>query len=188
MKVVVGISNHHVHLTKEDMETLFGKGFMLEKKQDLKQPHNYASTSVVTIKTDKSQIENVRVLGELRDYTQVEISKTDAVRLGINPPIRESGDIENSSVVTIIGPVGEIKKACCILAQRHIHITKELKEKYHLKDVVSLKVSGQKGGILDNVYLKVSKNAYFECHLDTDEGNAFFLKTGDEVEIIKSQE
>lgn len=184
MKVTVGISNRHVHLKKEDFLKLFGENAVLEKKIDLHQPHNFASTSFVTIKTAKNEIEKVRVLGEFREYTQVEISKTDAYYLGISPPIRESGDIKNGATVTLVGPKGEIEVNSCILAERHIHITKEDKEKYQLPDVVSLKIEGEKGGILHNVHLRTSENAYFECHLDTDEANTFLLENDIEVEII----
>jgi len=185
MKVTVGISNRHVHLKQSDFFKLFGKNAILEKKVDLNQPHNFASTSFVTIKTDKNQIEKVRVLGELREYTQVEISKSDAYFLGINPPIRKSGDNKKGAIVTLIGPKGEVVADSCILAERHIHITEEEKEKYQLPDIVSLKIVGEKGGTLNNVHLRTSENAYFECHLDTDDANAFLLNNGDELEIIK---
>lgn len=185
MKVSIGVSNRHVHLKKEDFEILFGESAVLEKKVDLHQPHNYASTSFVTIQTDKNRIEKVRVLGEIRDYTQVEISMTDAYYLGIQPPIRQSGDIQGGAIVTLIGPKGQVQVDSCILAERHIHITKQDKEKYQLPDIVSLKVEGPKSGILADVHLKISEDAYFECHLDTDEANAFLLNNGDELEIIK---
>lgn len=187
MKVTVGISNRHVHLKKEDFEILFGSDAVLEKKRNLNQPYNFASTSVVTIQTTKNKIENVRVLGELREYTQVEISKTDARTLGIYPPIRESGNTIGGATVTLIGPKRKITVDSCIIAERHIHITKEEKERLQLPDIVSLKVEGEKGGILEQVHLKVSKDAYYECHLDTDDANAFLIQNGDELEIIQEK-
>ena len=181
MKVTVGVSNHHVHLKQSDLDILFG--CELTKKSDLKQPGQFASFEVVTIKTDKSEINNVRVLGPVRNYTQIEISKTDAYKLGLNPPVRSSGNLDNSEIVTLIGPNGSIKTNGCIIADRHIHITYEDKEKYHLPDKVNIKIDGEKQGIIA-VNIKPSDEAYFELHLDTDDANAFLLKNGDEVEII----
>ena len=112
------------------------------------------------------------------------MSATDARFLGLEPPLRDSGDLDGSSVVTIIGPKGKITKSCGIIVRRHIHITKEDKEKYNLPDVVSVKVKGERGGIMDNVYVKESTEAYFEMHVDTDEANAYGLKNDAEVEIM----
>ncbi len=183
MLIPVGISNRHVHLTNEDWTKLFGNKEMT-LKANLKQPDNFACEEVVTIKTEKNVIENVRVLGPCRNYTQIEISLTDARTLGINPPIRQSGDVINSGIVTIIGPCGSITTEGCIIPGRHIHITKEEKDRYNLPDVVSLKVDGIKGGIIGNVELKIADKAFFEVHLDTDEANAFNLKNNQELEII----
>lgn len=190
MKVPVGISNRHVHLTKEDLECLFGKNYELNVLKKLNQPLQFASTDVVTIKTEKSQIDNVRVLGPIRSYTQVEISKTDTYKLGINPPIRESGDIVGSAPITIIGPNGVLeKKECCIIATRHIHITREMLNELAFDEdiLVSLKGDGIKGGIMRNVSFRVSDDAYFEAHLDTDDANAFMIENGDYVEIVKEE-
>lgn len=187
MNISIGISNRHVHLTENHLKVLFGDDFKLEKRNDLTQPKQYASTSTVTIKTEKSFIENVRVLGPCRSYTQVEISRTDAYKLGINPPIRNSGDLTGSSPITIIGPNGELNLTeGCIIPTRHIHLTKEHIKAYNLegKEKVSVKIYGEKGGIINNVYLKESDEAFFELHLDTDDGNAHNLKSGDIGEIL----
>ena len=187
MKVSIGVSNRHIHLTKEHLEILFGNNFELEKRNDLTQPGQYASSSLVTIKTEKSEIENVRVLGPVRTYTQVEISKTDAYKLGINPPVRDSGDISGSSSITIIGPVGTLNlEEGCIIPTRHVHILPSQLKIYGLeeKDTVSVRVDGEKGGILNNVNLKVSEDSFFELHLDTDDANAHFIKNGDIGEIL----
>ena len=185
MKINVGISNRHVHLNNEDYKILFGD-IPLTKRNDLTQPGMYACNETVTIKGTKRSIENVRVLGPLRDYTQVEISKTDAYFLGCNPPVRNSGDLEDADSIIIIGPYGEIERKAAIIATRHIHVDKKIREEHHLEniDVVSVKISGEKSGIIENVYLKDSEEAYFEIHLDTDDANAFMLKQDDEVEII----
>ena len=187
MKVNVAISAHHIHLTRQDVDILFGKGYELHKRNDLSQKGQYASEEIVTIKTDKSELK-LRVLGPLRDYTQAEISKTDAFKMGLNPPVRDSGDVKGSEVVTIIGPNGTIEnKECCILAIRHIHMSVEDSLKYGLKngDKVSVKVDTIKGGIMDNVHIKVDKDFSLEMHIDTDDGNAFLLKDGDILEVIK---
>ena len=186
MDVSIGVSNRHVHLTKENLYILFGDGFELEKRNDLTQPNTFASTSVVTLKTDKSQIEGVRVLGPCREYTQVEISRTDAYKLGLNPPVRNSGKLEESSLITIIGPNGSIDVNACIIATRHIHLSEEHRKAYNLEGIekVSVRIKGEKGGIIDNVYLKDREESFFELHLDTDDANAHLVKSGDIGEII----
>lgn len=188
MQIKVGVSNRHIHLKKEDLEVLFGSGYELNVYKKLNQIGEFSSNDLVTIKTDKGEIPNVRILGPVRSYTQVEISKTDAFKLGLNPPVRTSGDIENSSPITIIGPKGILNlNEGCIIANRHIHITPKEVQEFGLIGLneVGLKVDGIKGGILDHVHLKVSENAYFEVHLDTDDANAHLIKDGDIVEIIK---
>lgn len=187
MKVSIGVSNRHVHLSEEDLFILFGEGYQLEKHRDINQPGQFASKEVVTILTEKGIIENVRVLGPIRPYTQVEISKTDAYKLGINPPVRDSGDIAGSASISIVGPSGRIDlKEGCILATRHIHITPKQMELYGLegKKTVDVLLSGEKGGILHNVSLKVSENSYFELHIDTDDANAHLVSSSDFAEII----
>ena len=185
MKINIGVSNHHVHLSEEDFKKIFNHK-SLESVRDLTQPGEFASNLTVTLKTPKATISNVRVLGPLRSYTQVEISKTDAYKLGLNPPIRESGDIENSEDITIIGDNEILVTSCCIIATRHIHATKEDIEKYNLdpNKRYSVKVFGEKGGILDNVSVKVSDNYAFEMHIDTDDANAHLLENGMEGLII----
>lgn len=187
MKVTVGISNRHVHLTQEHLEILFGKDFELHKLRPVNQPGQFASEEKVTIVTEKSKIENVRILGPTRPYTQVEISKSDAIKLGINPPVRDSGDVEKSAPITILGPCGSVElDHGCILATRHIHITPNDRKKLGLESVskVGVKVGNEKGGILEQVHIKVAEESYYEMHIDTDDANAFLLKNGDEVEIL----
>ncbi len=191
MKVTVGISNRHVHLTKEHLNILFGENYQLENVKNLNQPTQFASNSFVTLKTNKGILEHVRVIGDLRNYTQVEISKTDAYMLGLNPPIRDSGDLENSESITLIGPKGEISlNQGCIIANRHIHITSKQMELYGLqgKEEVNVLVNGPKGGMMFHVYLKVSELSYFEMHIDTDDANAFQLKQGDVVTILEGND
>ena len=185
MKINVGVSNRHVHLNNDDYKLLFGDR-ELTKRNDLTQPNTFASELTVTIKGPKRSIENVRVLGPNRSYTQVEVSKTDAYTLGINPPVRNSGDLFDASEITIIGPNGEITRNATIIASRHIHVDKNIRREHNLEGIekVSVKIGGEKPGIIENVYLKETEEAYFEMHLDTDDANAFLLKQNDEVEII----
>ena len=188
LKVPVGISARHIHLTKEDLEKLFGVGFELEFERALSQKGQFASKQKVTLKNEFGEFENVRVLGPIRKYTQIEIAETDAVKLKLNPPVRDSGDLASSPGITIVGPKGEIKKEYgVIIANRHIHLTSDDLKRYGLdpNKVYKVKVKGEKGGVLDNVHLKVDESFTFELHLDTDDANAFLIKNGDELEIIK---
>lgn len=189
MKVSVGVSNRHVHLTDEDYKLLFGE-IELTKRNDLTQPNTFASNLTVTITGPKRSIPNVRVLGPNRSYTQVEVSKTDAYSLGIDPPVRNSGELDGASSITITGPIGSITRKAAIIATRHIHVDKKIREERDLVGIkeVSIKISGEKSGIINHVYLKDSEEAYFELHLDTDDANAFLIKQNDEVEIIVNSE
>lgn len=186
MKISVGVSNRHVHLKENDFKILFGE-ISLEKDFDLHQKGEFASKLFVTIKGPKGHIDRVRVIGPIRTYTQVEVSRTDCYILGINPPIRKSGDISSSSPITIIGPNGTVElEEGAIIAERHIHITKEQLAYYQLDEnkPLNIVVRGEKPTILNNVKLKVSENAYFELHLDIDDANACNLKNGDIVDIL----
>ena len=183
MKVKLGISMRHVHLTDEDCHTLFGKDLTI--KNELSQPGQYAANETVILKNNDRELKNVRVLGPNREYTQVEISRTDSYFLKMNPPVRDSGDLEDAETITIIGPVGTVTKKAAIIADRHIHINREDREKYNLlNDEYTIKINTEKGGLLEHVKIKELPNSCFELHLDSDDGNAFLLNQGDEVEII----
>ena len=179
----VAISNRHLHLTQETYEKLFDEP--IEVKKPLNQVGEFASMQTVTLKTPKATMENVRLIGPFRKYNQVEISRTDAYTLGLNPPVRQSGDVDNSETITVIGPKGEVTlENACIQAERHFHMTPDEAEELGFKtgDVVKIKVGGVKKGIME-AFVKVSDNGFYEIHLDTDDANSFMLKTGDEVEI-----
>lgn len=181
----IAISNRHVHLTKETYETLFDEPISMKKP--LNQIGEFASNQTVTIKTPKSEMTGVRVLGPFRKYNQVEISRNDAYKLGINPPVRQSGDLEDSETITLIGPKGEITlENTCIQAERHIHMNENKARELGLKneDIVRLKIDTDKGGEME-AFVKVSSNGFYEIHIDTDDANCFLLKTGDEVEILR---
>ncbi|AEX84803.1 phosphate propanoyltransferase [Marinitoga sp. 1135] len=187
--IVVGVSNRHVHLSKEDLEILFGEGYELHPIKDLKQPGQYAAEEVVTLEGPKGKIERVRVLGPVRKETQVEISQTDAFKLGVTAPVRDSGDLDGTPGIKLIGPKGsvEIKKGL-ILAKRHIHMLPEDAEKYGVKDKDLVYVIVDKGDrklIFGDVLVRVSPKYALEFHVDTDEANAALLKTGDEVKIVE---
>lgn len=183
-KINVGVSNHHVHLTKETYNKLFSEP--IKKKNDLHQIGEFASEQVVTIKTEKDTIENVRVLGPFREYNQVEVSRTDAYKLGICPPVRRSGDLENSETITLVGDKGSITlENSCIIANRHVHMNGELALELGVVDNQQVKiiVGGEKACIL-YAFVKISDNGFYELHIDFDDANAAGLKNGDEVEII----
>lgn len=186
--IPIGISNRHIHLCKEDLNHLFGKGYELTKIKDLKQPGQFAANEVVTIKGPKGEIKRVRILGPLRSETQVEISITDGFKLGINPPVKESGKLDNTPGITIIGPKGSIElKKGTIAALRHIHMTPEIANQLNIKDKdeVNVEIKGIRKAILGNVLVRVSDKYDLEMHLDMDEANACCVKNGDLVKIVE---
>ncbi len=190
MIVTIGISNRHVHLTKDDLEFLFGKNYELKELKKINQSGQYAAMEKVIIEGPKGRIDNVRILGPVRNYTQVEISKTDSFKLGLNPPVRDSGDLKESSPISIIGPKGRLDLTeGCIIANRHIHITPKQVELYGLDGLkkVDVLIKGEKGGILSNVDIKVNEKSYYEMHIDTDDANAHLINNGDIAEIIVKQ-
>jgi putative phosphotransacetylase len=187
MKIGIGISARHVHLTREDLDTLFGKNYQLKKYKELTQPGEFAAIEQVNLKTVKGEINNVRIIGPIRNYTQVEITKTDSYVFGIEPPVRDSGNLDNSAIIKIIGPNGSIEKPCCIIAERHIHMNKTDLDNFKVKpnQVVKVKVDTIKGGIMDCVYIKYSEDYKLEMHVDLDDANSHLLTNKDFVEIVK---
>lgn len=187
MKVSIGISNRHVHLTREAIDILFGKDYELTFKNKLSQSDQFAANETVIIKGPKNEIEKVRVLGPIRSYNQIEVSKTDSFKLGVNPPVRNSGDIKGSSPITIIGPKGILNlNEGCIIATRHLHASPDDLIKYGLKNnqIVSIKINGGKSAILNDVHVKSEPGFVLEVHLDTDDANGCLLNQGDEAELI----
>ena len=187
MEIKVGVSNRHIHLTKESLEVLFGREYELTKKADLSQPGQFACNEVLIIKTNKAEIKNVRILGPVREANQIEISKTDSYTLGLNPPVRNSGDTKSSETVTLIGPNGSLETGGCIIANRHIHMTSTdaLDFGFINDEVVSVKFENEKGGTLENVVIRVNDSYFLEMHIDTDDANANLIKQGDTGSIIK---
>lgn len=182
MEIKVGISNRHVHLTKEDLDTLFGKDYKLTVRNYLYQPNSYATEETVTLKTNKNIKEHVRIIGPTRSYTQVELLDIDKEYFGLNPPVRNSGDLENSETITIIGPKGEItKENICIIANRHIHINTRDKGKYNNDDLVTVKVGDT---ILNNVHIKVGDDFNLELHINKDDAMNNNIESGS-IAILK---
>ena len=187
--IPVGISNRHIHLSREDVDTLFGAGYELSPMKDLSQPGQYACKETLTIVGPSLRpIENVRVLGPIRKASQVEISRTDSYTLKVKPPVRESGKIEGSAPITIIGPKGIVQlKEGCIIANRHIHMSLEDGEKFGVKDneYVTIDAEGERRTRFFDVQVRVHKDFRLEMHLDTDDANAAALKNGSMVKIVK---
>jgi len=177
------ISNRHVHLTKEIYDLLFDEE--ISKRNDLNQIGEFASNQTVTIKNGDKEIKNVRVMGPFREYNQIEISRRDARSLGVNPPVRRSGDLADSLEVTLETEKNSIVVKGLIIANRHIHMTKDDAKKYGVEDKqkVQIKVLGDKSGIMD-AEIKISDNAFYELHIDTDDANAFLLEDNDKVTMI----
>jgi putative phosphotransacetylase len=185
--VRVGVSNRHLHVSKADFQTLFGQGETLTELKPLSQVGQFAAHETVTIEANGKQIQDVRILGPYRKETQVEISATDARFFKLNPPVRNSGDLEGSLGIRIYGPKGSIDiKKGLIIATRHIHFSDEEAKRFGVTNNqrVKVRVSTDKGGIMHGVYCKVDPSYSLEMHLDTDDANAMLIKTGDVVEVI----
>lgn len=174
---IVETSARHVHVTKETLETLFGAGYELTWKKDLSQPGQFASNERVTVVGTKKELANVSILGPCRKADQVEISLTDARSIGVDAPVRESGDVAGSGACRLIGPCGEVElKEGVIAAKRHIHMTPEDAENFGVSNgqIVSVSVdcgTGRKTVFGDTV-VRVSSSYALAMHIDTDESNA----------------
>ena len=186
-KVPVGISARHIHLTQEDVEKLFGKGYQLTKKKEL-MGGQFASNEQCTIVGLKLRaIENVRILGPVRSKSQVEISATDARTLGVKAPTRQSGDIKGSAPIALVGPKGAIYlEEGCIVAARHIHLCPEDAKAAGVKDndFVTVRMGNERGALLDNVKIRVHESFTTEMHIDTDEANACQVRQDELAAII----
>lgn len=188
LRIKVGVSNRHLHISRNDLDILFGKGYELTMRNPLNQPGEFAAQETVTLIGPRHAMENVRILGPVRRQTQVEISQSDAIHFGIKAPVRLSGELEGSPGITIVGPKGTvILKRGVIRANRHLHITEEEAQRFGFRNLqlVAVKtITTDKPTLFYEVMIRVSTPAYFEMHIDTDDANAANLKSGDEVEII----
>jgi len=192
IKIPIEISARHIHLSQKDLEALFGGvppgSYELKKLRQLTQPCDFAASETLDIKIGESKLTNVRIVGPVREQTQIEISMTDAINLGIKPPIRISGNIKGSSGAVLIGPKGQIElKQGVIIAARHIHCGKDEAEELGLKngDVISIRVEGERGVVFNNVKVRVRDDYKLCLHLDTDEGNAAGISKVGEGYLIK---
>lgn len=187
-QIKIGVSQRHIHLSQDDLETLFGKGYQLTVKKYL-MGREFASNEVVTlVGPSLKAIENVRVLGPVRKNTQVEISRTDTFVLKVSPPVRPSGNVEGSEKIVIVGPCGSVYlKEGVIIANRHIHLTPEYAEANGIKDndYVDVEVEGIKPTRFYDVQVRVRDDFNVEMHIDTDDANSAGLKNGSKVKIIK---
>ena len=187
--VPVGVSNRHIHLTREHVDILFGKGYELTKIKDLSQPGQFACKEQLTIVGPSMRpIEGVRVLGPERKASQVEISRTDSFTLKVKPPVRESGDIKGSAPVTIIGPKGIVSLSeGCIIANRHIHMSLEEAARYNVVDgeYVDVLLCGERKSMFYDVQIRAHKDFRLEMHIDTDDANAAGVGNGAKVKLIK---
>ncbi len=177
----ISVSAHHVHVTQQDLETLFGPGHTLTPRTALSQPGQYAAEEQVNLIGPKGRIDRVRILGPVRPETQVEIALTEQYRLGIRIPVRMSGDIDQSAGLILEGPAGRVElEKGVIAAQRHIHMTPADAERFgiHDGDVVAVRVDGERRLIFGNVIIRVSPKFALDMHIDTDEGNAAGVEPG----------
>ena len=188
MKVMVETSARHVHLSAADLETLFGAGYVLTNKKDLSQPGQFACVERVDLVGPKGEMKGVSILGPIRPASQVELSLTDARKIGITAPIRESGDLAGSPGCKIIGPKGEVEiSEGVIIAKRHIHFTPEDAEKFGVTDkqIVSVKIdTAERATTFGDVVVRVSPKFAAAMHIDTDESNAAGCSGYIEGEII----
>jgi propanediol utilization protein len=184
--IPIEISARHIHLSRPDLERLFGTGYQLTPLRDISQTGQYAAAEKVTLKNGDKLIENVRVVGPTRAATQVEISLTEARQLDIVVPLAVSGNVAQAAPLTIIGPQGQVTRDCAIIAQRHIHASLEDAKKYNLQDgqIVSVKCGGERELIFAQVVVRVRADFVWNLHLDTDEVNAAGLQGGEMGVVI----
>ncbi len=184
----IGVSARHVHLSQQDLETLFGKGHELTPKKQLIGGQFAAEECVTLVSPSLRTIEGVRVLGPVRKQSQVEISRTDTFKLKVSPPVRPSGQLKGSAPLALVGPKGSVfLNECCIIANRHIHMDPATAQKYHVKDndLVDVEIQSEKPTKFYNVQVRVHESFDPEMHIDTDDANACSIKTGDIVKILE---
>ncbi len=187
--LVVNVSARHMHVTQADLETLFGPGAKLTKLKDLYQQGEFASEQLVTVVGPRQRIiPNVRILGPLRNYTQIEMSYTDGIYLGVDLPLRTSGNHEGTAGCTVLGPKGAINMTKGVIrAERHVHMSTEDMAYYNVKDgdYLKLKIEGPCGLTLDRVKVRYHPKVVLEVHIDTDEGNSCDIETATRMELVK---
>lgn len=186
-QIPIGVSARHIHLSPVHIEQLFGTGYQLKVMKHLSQPGQFAAEETVSLIGPTGQFDKVRILGPARGQTQIEVSRTDAFTLGINPPIRDSGRINGSPGLRVVGPLGEaVLDKGVIVAARHIHFHTSDAEAWGIvdKQMLRVKLNGERPLIFEDVVARVSNQFALNMHIDTDEGNAAGVKTGDKAEIL----
>ena len=184
MDIKVGVSNHHVHLKQEDLDTLFGEGYKLTNKRDLLQKGQYACEETVTLERDGKVLEHIRIIGPCRSYTQVELLERDNEYFGIKAPVRTSGDLAGSEWVDIIGPNGKVHALeSTIVADRHIHMSAEDLVTFGVSKGDTVTVEYENGVTLGDVHIKSDETCVLELHMNKDEAESLGIETGMGVRI-----
>jgi len=186
--IPLGVSNRHIHLSEGTFAKLFGATTPFESYRPLYQPGEFASRHLLTIVGSKMRsIQNVRILGPLRNYDQVELTLTDSIFLGIDAPVQNSGNLKGAAPLTLIGPAGSVYiEECALVASRHIHMTNQQAQIYGVQegDYCRVRVAGIKGTIFENVLIRINDSWKLQIHLDTDDANAAYVRSDTEVEFI----
>ena len=188
LRIPVGVSNRHCHLTEEHFKILFGRDASPKKVKNIKQPGFYAAEEIIDVKGPKGTLRNIRLVAPYRARTQIEIAVTDAFAIGLHPPVRESGESKGSAGAVLIGPRGQVEiKEGVILAQRHLHFSPDEAQALGIASGEVVRVRAGTGGgrstVFEDVVVRVSDKYSLEFHVDTDEANAAGIKTGDIVHI-----
>lgn len=188
--VPVGVSNKHIHLSRGDLDILFGRNYMLTAMRKLSQPGQFAAEECLEVIGKRSSFKRVRILGPLRIKSQVELSRTDCINLGIKAPVRSSGDLKGTPGIMLKGPGGILTlKEGVIVADRHIHLSSAQAMFFGLKngDRVDVIVGGIKKGTMEDVLIRAGAGHYMDFHIDTDDANAFGLTNGSLVMVKKKR-
>lgn len=188
LAIPVGVSNRHCHLTREHFKILFGAAAEPKRVKDIKQPGFYAAEEMISVKGPKGVLHKIRLVAPYRDHTQIELAVTDALAIGVKPPVRESGQVKGSAGATLIGPAGQVElKEGVIIAQRHLHFSPDEAKALGIESGEFVRVRAGTGAgravVFEDVIVRVGPKYSLEFHVDTDEANASGLKTGDFVHI-----
>lgn len=186
-QVPVGISVRHIHLSRADVDRLFGRNYQLTPKKKLSQPGQYACEECLDVIGPKGELKKVRILGPERSASQIELAQTDCRNIGIAAPVRSSGKTAGTPGVTLRGPLGEVTiPEGVIIADRHLHMSEAEAAAFGLKDGdhVSIQIDGEKPGVMGNVLVRAGSAHKLDLHIDTDDGNAFLLKQGQLVTVL----
>lgn len=188
-RIPIGVSVRHVHLSREDLDKLYGEGYELTRKNDLTQPGTFAANEVVTIVGKRLRsISDVRILAPLRKQTQVELTRTDCIILGVDAPVRSSGDLKGSAPIVMVGPKGSVNLSeGAIRANRHIHCDESDAKRLGFKDgdIVTVRIPGEKETIFKNVRVRVVPGSVLDVHIDTDDANAADVVCGTYADLVR---